>query len=102
MNHAIAGLARILLDKALINHDALAAAIDDAHAAQITLARHLVRHGVLSSDVIAKTLSESLGMDLVDLDKFNIKDLPLRLLDDALSAMGKFLSPPAIRHACKP
>lgn len=91
MNHATTGLARIILDKALINHDVLGAAIDDASAAQISLARHLVRHGVLSSDVIAKTLSESLGMDLVDLDKFNIKELPLHLLDDALIARHEVL-----------
>lgn len=85
------GLARILLDKALISSELLTIAINDAKTAQTSLARHLVRHDVLSSDTIAQALSDSLGMGLMDLDKINIKNLPLHLLDGNLIARHEIL-----------
>ena len=90
------GLAWRLVRDQLISESQMQAAYQDARAKGRTFVQHLVEEKTLDSRRIAILAAQEFGVPLLDLDAFEVSELPLSLVDEKL--INKHRALPLLRR----
>ena len=90
-------LAEQLAQQGLLNAETLSEAATSARAKGQTLIAHLLEESHLSAGAIAACAMRALHLPLLDLDAFNLDDIPASLLEDGAWRNGNML--PLMRRA---
>jgi type IV pilus assembly protein PilB len=80
----ITGLARLLVSENLLERDVALAAFSTADKNGTPLVRHLVKHRLIESRIVARTASQEFGLPLLDLAAMDPMLFPLALVDGKL------------------
>ena len=80
----LSGLARRLVDDAIVAPDIASQASDDARSAGVPFVTHLVRNGLAEAHAIAASASEEFGVPIIDLAAFDLEAVPRDLVKERL------------------
>ena len=92
----LTGIARSLVNKGLIDHEAINTALTESKQQKQPLIDYLVQKGMVAANEIASMSAQEFGVPVMDLNAYDTDNIPRELLDEKLLEKHKAL-PIALR-----
>jgi type IV pilus assembly protein PilB len=81
---SLKGLAHRLVTDGILSEDKMRQIVEQATANQISVVKYLANNSILKSSVLAQSVAVTFGMPLLDLNAFDIEQLPEKQISEKL------------------